>query len=218
MPQIKLRRPRWHRRPEARREEILDAAYAVFGEHGFARAKLDDVARRAGVSKGTLYLYFDSKETLFREMVRAKIVPCVVQGEELVRTHQGTARELLVALMDRMWSTVRTAEMARIGRLVKSELSNFPELARFYFDEVIGRSRRLFETALERGVASGEFRQGPHRFAPRAITSLLVHAGQYQCFFGALDPDAMSDEAVVDGVIDLVLNGVLARPAHRTKD
>jgi AcrR family transcriptional regulator len=218
MPHVKPRRPRWHRRPEARREEILDAAYGVFGEHGFTRTKLDDVARRAGVSKGTLYLYFDSKDTLFREMVRAKILPCIVEGEELLRTHQGTARELLVALMRRMWSVVRTAEMARIGRLVQSELGNFPELAAFYFDEVIIRSRRLFQTAIDRGVASREFRRAPHQFVTRAITSLLVHAGQYQCFFGPLDPDALSDDEVANGVIDFVLHGVLARPAQRTKD
>ena len=72
--------PRWHRRPEARPDEILDAALAVFGESGFARAKIDDVARLAGVSKGTVYLYYDSKEALFREMVRAKIVASLAEG------------------------------------------------------------------------------------------------------------------------------------------
>ena len=78
-------RPRWQRRPSARPEEILDAAFQVFGEEGFARTKLDDVARSAGVSKGTLYLYFDSKETLFREMVRAKILPAVQQARRSTR-------------------------------------------------------------------------------------------------------------------------------------
>ena len=209
--------PRWKRRPAARPEEILDAAYAVFGEHGYARTRLDDVARRAGVSKGTLYLYFDSKETLFREMVRAKIVPCVVRGEALLRTHHGTARELLEALIRRMWATVRSAEMARIGRLVQSELGNFPELARFYFDEVIVRSRRLLQAALDRGVASGEFRRVPHHFGPRAIASLLVHSGQQQCFFASLDPQALTDAQLVDGVVDFVLNGVGHRPTTRTR-
>ncbi len=208
--------PRWQRRPEARPEEILDAAFQVFGEAGFARTRVEDVARRAGVSKGTLYLYFDSKETLFREMVRAKIIPCVVQGEELLATHDGTARELLVLLVRRMWATVRAPDVARIGRLVQAELANFPELARFYFDEVILRSRRLIQAALDRGVASGEFRATPLQFATRAIGSLLVHSGQQQCFFASLDPSALPDEQVVDGVIDFVLNGVLA-PAARTR-
>lgn len=211
--------PRWQRRPEARPEEILDAALAVFGEQGFAGAKLDDVARRAGVSKGTLYLYFDSKETLFREMVRARIVSAITEGEDMVRAHDGTSRELLVKLIRRMWVIVRTAEMARIGRLVQSELGKFPELARFYFDEVILRSRKVLEAALDRGVASGEFRRPAQPFVARGIASLLVHSGQTQCFFAALDPTALDDEQVIEGVVDFVLYGVLARtPASRTRD
>jgi AcrR family transcriptional regulator len=211
--------PRWKRRPEARPEEILDAALAVFGEQGFAGAKLDDVARRAGVSKGTLYLYFDSKETLFREMVRAHVVAAITEGEEMVRAHDGTARALLVKLMRRMWLTVRSPQMARIGRLVQSELTKFPELARFYFDEVILRSRQVLQAALERGIASGEFQRPLQPFVARAIASLLVHSGQQQCFFASLDPNALDDDQVIDGVVDLVLNGVLARPAAaRLKD
>ncbi len=210
-------RPRWQRRPAARPDEILDAAFAVFAEDGFARAKLDDVARRAGVSKGTLYLYFDSKETLFREMVRAKIIPCVVQGEELVRTHEGSARDLLVTVIRRMWITVRSPEVTRIGRLLQFELGSFPELGRFYFDEVIARTRRLLQDAIDRGIASGEFRRVPHHFTTRAVASLLVHSAQHQCFFAPLDPAPLTDEQVVNGVIDIVLNGVLVRPPSRSK-
>ena len=218
MARTKAPRPRWQRRPAARPEEILDAAFAVFAEDGFARTKLDDVARRAGVSKGTLYLYFDSKETLFREMVRAKIIPCVVQGEEFVRTFEGSSRDLLVAVIRRMWSTVRRAEVARIGRLVQFELGNFPDLGRFYVDEVIVLTRRMIQGAIYLGVASCEFRRIPHHFANRAISSLLVHSAQQQCFFAPLDPSSLSDEHVLDGVIDIVLNGVLARPATRSKE
>src|SRR3954451_14693264 len=114
--------PRWQRRPEARPDEILDAALAVFGEAGFARAKLDDVARQAGVSKGTLYLYFESKETLFREMVRARVVAWLGEAEEFVRTYEGSARSLLVELVRRMYTRVRCEPMTRIARLVQSEL------------------------------------------------------------------------------------------------
>ena len=82
--------PRWQRRPDARPEEILEAAKHVFGESGYAGTKLEDVARRAGVSKGTLYLYFDGKEALFREMVRAKVVAALAHAEETVRTFDGS--------------------------------------------------------------------------------------------------------------------------------
>jgi len=208
--------PRWQRRPEARPDEILDAALAVFGETGFARAKIDDVARLAGVSKGTVYLYYDSKEALFREMVRAKIVACLTEGEALVRTHEGSARALLVDLVRRMYVRMREEGMTRIARVVQAELMYFPELARFYFDEVILRARRLIEQVLERGAATGEFRPSPHAFAARGLTSLLVHTAQVQCFFHPFDPQALGDEQALEGLLDLYLHGVLARPVEES--
>jgi AcrR family transcriptional regulator len=207
--------PRWQRRPEARPDEILDAALAVFGESGFARAKLDDVARLAGISKGTLYLYFDSKESLFREMVRAKIVASLAESEVYVRTYEGPARALLVELIRRMYTRVRREQMTRIARLVQGELGHFPELARFYFDEVILRARRLVEQVLERGTATGEFRPSTNGFAARGLSSLLVHTAQVQCFYHRFDPQALTDEQAVEGLIDLYLHGVLAHPADR---
>src|SRR6266508_381280 len=157
--------PRWQRRPEARPEEILDAAFAVFGESGFARAKIDDVARLAGVSKGTVYLYFDSKESLFRELVRAKVVASLAEAEAFVQTYDGSARALLVELIRRMYTRMRREQMMQLARVVQGELPHFPELARFYFDEVILRARRLVEQVLERGAATGEFRPSPSGFA-----------------------------------------------------
>ncbi|HEY0351636.1 MAG TPA: helix-turn-helix domain-containing protein, partial [Gemmatimonadales bacterium] len=112
--------PRWQRRPEARAEEILDAAQQVFGESGFARAKLDDVARLAGVSKGTLYLYFDSKETLFREMVRAKIVALLAESEASLEAHTGSYRDLLVQLMTGMFHSMRDHEIVKISRVAQA--------------------------------------------------------------------------------------------------
>lgn len=208
--------PRWQRRPEARPEEILDAAFATFGELGFARTKIEDVARLAGVSKGTVYLYFDSKEALFRAMVRARIVAPLAEAEEFVRSDQGPARVLLVELIRRTYARLRGDQMARIARIVQGELGSFPELARFYFDEVILRARRLFDSVLARGIETGEFRPEARAFAPRALSSLLVHTAQLQCFFRRCDPDALSDERMVEGLVDTVLHGVLARPAART--
>jgi AcrR family transcriptional regulator len=207
--------PRWQRRPDARPEEILDAAQTVFGEYGFARTKLDDVARLAGVSKGTVYLYFDSKESLFREMVRTKIVAALAEFEELVRTHQGTCRDLLIELITRLYYGLRNERMARISRLVQAELESFPELAQFYFDEVILRARRIVADVLERGVATGEFRAAARGFAARGLASLLVHTVQVQCFFHRLDPAALTDEQALQGMIDLYLHGVLESPADR---
>lgn len=207
--------PRWQRRPEARPEEILDAALTVFGESGFARAKIEDVARLAGVSKGTVYCYFDSKESLFREMVRAKVVASLAEAEAFVRAFDGSARGLLAELIRRMYGRVRREQMMQLSRVVQGELPHFPELARFYFDEVILRARRLIEQVLERGVITGEFRPSATGFAARGLSSMLVHTAQVQCFFHRFDPQALSEEQAVEGLIDLYLHGVLAHPADR---
>ena len=209
--------PRWQRRPDERPDAILDAAQTVFGEVGFARAKIDDVARAAGVSKGTVYLYFDSKETLFREMVRAKVVANLEEAEEMVRTYQGSSRDLLVTFITAgLYRKMRDAGMARISRVVQAELGNFPELARFYFEEVILRARHLVQRVLERGIASGEFRPEALAFGPRGLTALLVQTANIQCFFHQFDPEAIDDAAAVDGVVDLYLNGVLAPSGNRS--
>jgi AcrR family transcriptional regulator len=207
--------PRWQRRPEARPEEIVDAAMTVFGESGYARAKIDDVARVAGVSKGTVYLYFDSKEALFREMVRTKVVASLAEAETFVRDHDGSARALLVELIRRMYARMRNEQMTQLARMIQSELPHFPELARFYFDEVILRARRLVAQVLDRGAASGEFRPEATGFAARGLSSLLVHTAQLQCFFQRFDPQALTEDQAIDGLIDLYLHGVLARSAER---
>lgn len=205
-------RPRWQRRADARPGEILAAAAEVFGARGFARTRLEDVARRARVSKGTLYRYFDSKDALFRAMVRASVVTRLAASEEQVRASDASSRELLARLIRQMWESMRDPTLAGIIRLVHSELHEFPELARFYFDEVIVRARRLLQSVLDRGVSRGEFRGDLHGFAARGIPLLMVISAQTQCFFAPLDPGRLADEQVLDGILDLSLNGVAARP------
>jgi len=204
--------PRWQRRPDTRPEELICAARDTFGELGFAQARLEDVARRAGVSKGTVYLYFDSKETLFREMVKACVVSTFAEGEECLRHHQGTAKEALEIFVRRLWQVVRRPEMTGIARLVQSELHQFPELARFYVDTVIHGARQLVGRILEDGIRRGEFRPVQHDFAVRAIPSLLVNSAMFQQFFGPYDTKALTDDQVVEGILDLVYHGVLAQP------
>ncbi|MEO8449121.1 MAG: TetR/AcrR family transcriptional regulator [Gemmatimonadota bacterium] len=210
--------PRWQRRPDARREELIEAAVKVFGEMGFAGTRLEEVAQRAGVSKGTVYLYFDSKESLFQEMVRAKVVSNFAQGDALLRNEQLSAREMLVRFIRSTWEILRQPERARLALLVNSELRNFPELVRFYVDEVILRSRRIVRAILDLGVQRGEFRPLRHDYAVRGVTSLLVHGTIYQQFFGPYDSEALPDDEVVNGIIELVLEGVLVRDDQAGRD
>lgn len=203
--------PRWQRRPDARPDEILDAALQVFGAQGFSGARLEDIARAAGVSKGTLYLYFDSKEEMFRAMIRARIVSVLEEGERELLTAEGSTRTKLELLMRRIWAVVGDPSMARIIKLVHGELNNFPELARFYYEEVILRVRALGLRVLSQGVEAGEIRPEQAQFAARAMPSMLVMGSKMLHFFAPLDPAPLTAEQIVNGTIDLVLHGVLPR-------
>src|SRR5881397_2295928 len=137
IPSKRKSKPRWHRRKDARPGEIVAAALDVFVEHGFAAAKLSDVARRAGVTKGTVYLYFDSKEALFKAVVRETIVPVIAQGEALARAFTGSARELMEQLVREYCRLVGETAVAGVPKLMMAEAATFPELTRFYYEEVV---------------------------------------------------------------------------------
>jgi len=146
------------RRKEARPQELTAAALALFTEKGFAATRLEDIAARAGVSKGTLYLYFDSKEALFEAVIREGIMPALDEGEAMAADHQGSATELLRCLLLGWWELIGNSPLGGIPKLMISEAGNFPQVALFYRDNVIVRGRRLIAGALARGVAQGEFR------------------------------------------------------------
>jgi AcrR family transcriptional regulator len=212
-PTAEDRNPRWQRRPEARPDEILDAALHVFGEQGFARTRLEDVAKRAGISKGTLYLYFNSKEDLFRAMARARVGATVAEAEEFVRNFEGSTRALLEHFISRYWAKMNEPEKIRLARVVLFELTSFPELARFYFQEVMLRMRNLVQSVIERGIQRGEFREVDAGFAARALQTLCVQLAQAQHHFGPYDPHPLTQDQILSGIIDLYLNGIMAPPA-----
>ena len=147
------------RRKEARPSELTAAALALFVEKGFAATRLEDIAQRAGVSKGTLYLYFDSKEALFKAVIQEGVVPVVLEGEAIAAQHQGSAFDLLDRLLDNWWQGVGGTDYAGIPKLMIAEARNFPEVARFYYEHVIRRGRALIGDALTRGMERGEFRR-----------------------------------------------------------
>src|SRR5262249_50535112 len=137
--------------------EILSAALASFAERGFAATRLDDVATRAGVTKGTLYLYFDSKEELFKAVVRQELVPNIERAEAMVANSAAPGAVLLGRLI-RLFSGVIQSPLSAIPKLVLTEAGNFPDLARFYADEVVDRGKGLLRSVIERGIRTGEFR------------------------------------------------------------
>src|SRR5438034_5860077 len=149
-------KPRWQRRKDERPAELLAAALEVFVEKGFAGTKLADVARRAGVTKGTVYLYFDSKEALFKAEVRETIVPVIAQGEALAQSFTGSARELLEQLVREYWRLGGETAVAGVPKLMMAEAAPFPELARLCYGEAVSGGHRQMAGAIERRSTSGE--------------------------------------------------------------
>jgi AcrR family transcriptional regulator len=203
---------RWRRRKEARPAELLAAALACFAERGFAATRLEDVAARAGVTKGTLYLYFRSKEELFKAVVRQSLVPSIARGEAIV----AQSDEPSIALIERLlleWAKLGTTPLSAIPKLILTEAGNFPELARFYHQEVVQRSMALFQAVLRRGVERGEFRPLDGELVTRCLVAPLLLAMLWRHSFEAQAKGALDISALCRTHIDLLKHGLRrARP------
>ena len=205
-------KPRWRRRKDARPAEIVAAALDVFAARGFAATRLEDVATRAGVSKGTLYLYFKNKEELFKAVVRQEMLPNLAFAEAQLAGTTSTTEELLRGLVTRMVSVVAGTQLGAIPKLIISEAGNFPDLARFYVDEVVNRGLRMMRAILERGVARGEVRAIDVEAAPPIIAGPFLLIALWK---NVLEPHAQSkiDPArFVETNLDVLLNGLLRKP------
>src|SRR5213596_686275 len=201
-------RPRWQRRKAARPAEIVTAALDVFVERGFAAARLEEVARRAGVTKGTVYLYFKNKEALFKAVVRETIVPVIAKGEAMAQAFTGSARELVERLVREYWRLVGETELAGIPKLMMAEAATFPQLTRFYYEEVVTRGHRLMAGVIERGIKNGEFRPVNVMVAAKLAMSPLMHAVVARHAFGSCMPEAFDVKKYLDTHIDLYLHGI----------
>lgn len=198
---------RWHRRKEERPEEIVDAALQLFSEKGFAATRMSDVARQAGISKGTLYLYFDSKEAIFREVVRQVIEPQIDHNESMVDEFEGTAPELLALITRGMWHGVCNSRLSAIPKLIISESTTFPELAQYFVDHVVKRSRKLLIRVIEKGIERGELMDCNPVTTARLIAAPLVHAAIWMHSLSVYDDDQDADE-YIGQFIGILLHGI----------
>ena len=202
------------RRKDARPQELLDAALALFVDKGFAATRAEEVAARAGVSKGTLYRYYPSKEELFKAVVRNCLVARIAEGVDMVAQHRGTASELLTLVMDEWWRQVGLGVAGGISRVMMAEAQQFPELARFYADEVIAPTHALLGGLIERGIASGEFRPVPVMETVHVLIGPLLHLMLVEHSFGPckLSGVMIDPAAVLATQLDLIFRGLMTAP------
>ncbi|HEX2479094.1 MAG TPA: TetR/AcrR family transcriptional regulator [Geminicoccaceae bacterium] len=198
---------RWRRRKEARPDEILAAALESFAARGFAATRLKDVAARAGISKGTLYLYFKGKEELFEAVVRATLVPNLARLEALAATFEGPSATLLEQLLLTI-SGVVGSQIGAIPKLVIAEAGNFPELARFYLDEVVRRGLSLIGAILRRGVERGEFRAVDVDHAVFCVIAPMLIAALWKNSLEPHDHAPLDTQALLRAHLDLLLRGL----------
>jgi AcrR family transcriptional regulator len=205
-----LTHPRWQRRAEARPQELLAAALAVFVEKGYAATRLEEVARRAGVAKATLYLYYENKLELFKAVVRHALVANFDAVAREQADVECGAREALSHFMTEFMRRVADSPVSGIPKLVMAEAGNFPELARFYHDEVIRRGRTMVTGVLERGIAAGEFRAVDTDYAWRVVIAPLMLAIIWKHSFAAFEAEALDFERHLAAHLDLLFNGLAA--------
>lgn len=202
-------KPRWTRRKDSRPQELLSAALDLFVEHGYAATKLSEVAQVAGVSKGTLYLYFENKEELFKAVVRETIVPNIAEAEQLIVEFEGPTRELFKRLICTWFENINTNKLSGIAKLMFAESSNFPELAEFYRVEVIDRNELMLIQLLNRGMLSGEFKQLDLAVVPKIITAPIIMMMLWNTSFKSCAIEPILTENYIESYVDIMLAGLL---------
>ncbi len=210
---IPQQEPRWRRLPEERPKQILEAALEVFGERGLSDSRLDDIAKRAGLSKGTIYLYFPNKEELFREVVRNTVVSNIETSEQEISAMSGSATDALRRSLRAYWTFIRSAKFAPLFRLIHAEIQNFPDLAKFYAEEVVSRRLRLIASIIERGIGSGEFRPVDPFVAARMLAAPFVIHGlwcTHRDLFSSVA--SKSDDEVLDELVTFYLYAIRPQP------
>ncbi|MES2296366.1 MAG: TetR/AcrR family transcriptional regulator [Pseudomonadota bacterium] len=206
-------KPRWERRKDARPQELLAAALDLFVERGFAATRLEDVARRAGVSKGTLYLYFASKEELFKAVVRENIVPAIGEAEDSIAGFEGHSAELMHAIMFGWWERIGATKSSAITKLMMAEAGNFPELAAFYNEEVIQRCTAMIRGMLARAVERGEFRPVNIDMLTQVLIAPMLTLMMWKHSICPCEQGGLDAHGFLDTFLDSVLRGVLPEGA-----
>ena len=198
------------RRKDARPGELLDAALELFVEKGYAATRAEEVAARAGVSKGTLFLYFGSKEELLKAVVRENISGRFAEWNQELDAFTGNTREMLAYCLQTWWERIGMTKASGITKLMIGEAGNFPEIAAFYQQEVVVPAQTLIRRVLQRGIDQGEFRAVNLDYAIYSVIAPMLFLMMWKHSMGACVPDGfdLSPQTYIAQQLDLLLNGI----------
>lgn len=203
---------KWRRRPEERTPEILAAALDCFAKGGFSGTRLDDIAAAAGVTKGTLYLYFPNKEAIFKAVVRQSVLPTIALAEEHVTKATEPASVMLEWLL-RRWQETSLPSQCAISKIVVAEAGSFPDLASFYLEEVVARGMHTVSSILRKGIERGEFRDFDVDNTTRCIVWPMLMSNLWQQSLGPYAETALDPVAFRKTLYDVLLRGLMRDPA-----
>lgn len=207
------------RRKEARPGELLDAALALFVEKGFAATRVEEVAARAGVSKGTLFLYFQNKEELFKAVVRQNISSHFQEWNCLFDNFEGSSAEAITICMNAWWDRVGATKACGITKLMMSEAGNFPEIAAFHQQEVVLPGQALIRRILQRGMDRGEFHPLDLNYAIYSIVAPMIFLFLSRNSSGMCIPNplALDPKKYIATQLDILLHGLGLAPSPATQ-
>jgi len=194
------------RRKDARPTEIIDAGLLEFAERGFAATRLEDVATRAGIVKGTIYRYFESKEALFEAALKSRIAPIFLDIVPMVEAFPGSTADLIRHLVQQFYRELFGSDVRILVRIIITEGSRFPAISELYYNESIAKGRSLLQAIVKRGVARGEIRPGPAAELPEVMMAPVIMALIWQMTFARFDP--ISVDQFMAAHIDLILHGL----------
>ena len=199
---------KWQRRKDQRPLEILFAALNLFVSKGFASTRIEDIAKQANVSKGTVYLYFSSKEDLFKKMVHEVMVPKINEVEEYISSYQGSQSELLQQVIRHWWKTIKESGLIGVPKLIIAEADKFPDLTRFYMKEVIHRIQSILMNILDKGQKKKEFKAMDTVLTTRVIMSSLVYFSMWDISLKKYDKKNLNVDDLIEQQILLLLTGI----------
>ena len=198
------------RRKAERPQEILEAAFVEFSRNGYAMTTLDQIAEHAGVTKGTIYVYFENKEHLFISMVREVTKATLDTVHEMLETHEGSTADLLRAQFSFIYQhIVEDRRRREVLRMLIAEAPRFPELADRYHQEILRPCLDMLRQAIQRGMDRGEFRNSAIIDLPQIVIAPIALVDLWMMMFDDRQPLDM--KAYFNAHLDLVLNGLLAK-------
>jgi AcrR family transcriptional regulator len=204
------RGPKFRRRAEARPDEVLDAALDLFIEKGFAATRVEDIARRAGLSKGAVYLYFESKEKILEGIIRRAIVPIAEHALSFARGYEGDPRIVITMVMKMLAIKLSDPRILAIPKVIFREIIGFPELAEMYRREVLDKVLPVVEGLIRKGIDEGYLRQVDPELTIRSIVGpIMLHVAMNE-IFGLRPADGMAIDRLIDNHLTILFDGLSA--------